>query len=107
MVCNLGMSAALGPVNWGDSDGEPFLGRQFGRSANYSDHTATRIDDEVKRILERSYEAARDILTHNIHVLHRVAQQLIERESLDHNEFALIVSEAGPVAPRDLTWMAT
>jgi cell division protease FtsH len=105
MVCNLGMSAALGPVNWGDSDGEPFLGRQFGRTANYSDHTATRIDDEVKRILEHAYEAARDILTHNIHVLHRVAQQLIERESLDHNEFATIVSEAGPVAPRDISWM--
>jgi len=105
MVCNLGMSEELGPVNWDDADGEPFLGRQFGRASVHSDTTATRIDDEVKRILERAYAGARTILTHNIHVLHRVAQQLIERESLDHQEFARIVEEAGPVAPDEAVWM--
>ncbi len=105
MVCNLGMSEGLGPVNWGDDEGEPFLGRSYGRPAGYSEDTARRIDDEVKTLLDRAYESARVILTHNLHVLHRVAQTLIERESLDQAEFSAIVSDAGPVAPRGLSWM--
>jgi cell division protease FtsH len=105
MVCNLGMSEELGPVNWADDDGEPFLGRSYGRTATYSEDTARRIDEEVKHILDRAYEAARTILTHNVHVLHRVAQTLIERETLDQDEFSAIVSEAGPVVPKGLAWM--
>jgi cell division protease FtsH len=105
MVCNLGMSEELGPVNWGDADGEPFLGRSMSRGNGYSEDTARRIDDEVKRILERAYESARTILTHNIHVLHKVAQNLIERESLDNLEFSKLVDEAGPVVPKGLSWM--
>ncbi|MCB9666022.1 MAG: ATP-dependent metallopeptidase FtsH/Yme1/Tma family protein [Alphaproteobacteria bacterium] len=106
MVCNLGMSDELGPVNWGDDDGEPFLGRTFARSPHYSEATARRIDEEVKKILDQAYAAARTILTHNLHVLHRVAQSLIERESLDHEEFSALVDEAGPVVPADdLGWM--
>jgi cell division protease FtsH len=105
MVCTLGMSDELGPVNWGDGDGEPFLGRAMARASTYSEDTARRIDDEVKRILESSYGSARDILTTNIHVLHKVAQNLIERESLDHDEFAELVDQAGPVAPTGLAWM--
>ena len=45
------------------------------------------------------------ILTNNIHVLHKVAQNLMERESLDHLEFAELVDEAGPIAPKGLSWM--
>jgi cell division protease FtsH len=105
MVCNLGMSEELGPVNWGDADGEPFLGRAMARASNYSEDTARRIDDEVKRILEMAYDSARQILTNNIHVLHKVAQNLMERESLDHLEFAELVDEAGPIAPKGLSWM--
>jgi cell division protease FtsH len=99
MVCNLGMSDALGPVNWDDSDGEPFLGRQFGRTTNYSEDTARRIDEEVRRILDGAYALARRILTENRHVLDAVADRLLERESLDHVEFAMLVASAGPVPP--------
>ena len=99
MVCNLGMSDALGPVNWDDSDGEPFLGRQFGRTTNYSEDTARRIDEEVRRILDGAYALARRILTENRHVLDAVADRLLERESLDHAEFAMLVASAGPVPP--------
>jgi cell division protease FtsH len=104
MVCNLGMSDELGPVNWADSDSEPFLGRSWGRSANYSEDTARRIDEEVKRILELAYGSARQLLVDNIHVLHSVAQQLIERESLDNGEFSQIVEKAGPVPPKNLAF---
>ncbi len=105
MVCELGMSDALGPVNWGDTDDEPFLGRSFSKGHNYSETTAQRIDDEVKSILERAYESARELLTHNIHVLHQVAQSLIERETLDHEEFAQLVADSGPSLPAGLGWM--
>ncbi len=99
MVCNLGMSDALGPVNWDDNDGEPFLGRQFGRSTNYSEDTARRIDEEVRRILDGAYALARRILVENRHVLDLVADRLLERESLDHAEFAKLVDDAGPTLP--------
>ena len=105
MVCNLGMSEALGPVNWDDDDGEPFLGRRFSRPSNCSEDTARRIDEEVRTTLERAYDSARTILTHNIHVLHRVAQNLIDRETLDHDEFARLVDESEPVIPPGLAWM--
>ncbi|HMV69239.1 MAG TPA: ATP-dependent zinc metalloprotease FtsH [Myxococcota bacterium] len=105
MVCNLGMSDELGPVSWGDNDNEPFVGRGWGRGPTYSEETARRIDEEVKHILERTYNAAKVILTSNVHVLHRVAQHLLERESLDAEEFASLVAEASPVVPAGLGWM--
>jgi cell division protease FtsH len=105
MVCNLGMSDALGPVNWDDSDGEPFLGRQFGRSTNYSEDTARRIDEEVRRILDGAYALARLILVQNRHVLDQVADRLLERESLDHAEFSKLVEDAGPVLPANAAFV--
>ncbi len=104
MVCELGMSSGLGPVTWGERNNEVFLGRQFSRTQTYSDETARRIDEEVRDILVRAYDAAHELLTANIHVLHHVAQRLIEHETLDHEEFSRIVDEAGPVAP-ELGWL--
>ena len=105
MVCELGMNESLGPVSWSDDNSEVFLGRQMTQVKNYSEDTARRIDSEVTQIVTKGYETARTILTENIHVLHRVAQTLIERESLDADEFSAIVEEAGPVQPQGLGWM--
>jgi cell division protease FtsH len=105
MICDLGMSDALGPVSWGNSNDEVFLGRQLAQPAAYSEQTARNIDLEVKNVLTRGYDAARHILTLNVHVLHTVAQALIERESLEAEEFSRIVDEAGPVLPDNLGWM--
>ncbi len=105
MVCELGMSAELGPVNYGEGGQEVFLGRQMGRMKNYSEQTARHIDTEVRRILTTAYDSAVEILTSNVHVLHRVAQALMEQETLDHDEFARLVDEAGPVPPNNLAWM--
>jgi len=100
MVCDLGMSADLGPVAWSDGGGdEVFIGRQMGRVKNYSEHTARRIDDEVRSILTSCYQAAKRILESNVHILHKVAQTLVERETLDAEEFAQLVEESGPVSP--------
>ena len=67
--------------------------------------TANRIDEEVRRILTRAYDAAKTILSTNVHILHKVAQTLIERESLDADEFAKLVEESGPV-PIPPNWSA-
>ena len=105
MVCDLGMSDDLGPVAWSQGDNEVFLGRQMNQIKNYSEHTARRIDEEIRSILTRAYNAAKGILETNIHVLHKVAQTLIEQESLDADEFARLVEESEPVHPES-GWFA-
>jgi len=104
MVCDLGMSDELGPVAWNGSEGEVFLGRQMNRVKEYSEHTARRIDNEVRAILTRAYGTARHILQANVHVLHAVAGTLIEQETLDAEEFAKMVDDLEPVHPGDQWW---
>ena len=105
MVCDLGMSDDLGPVAWNGSEDEVFLGRQMSRVKDYSEHTARRIDNEVRGILTRAYGTAKTILSDNMHVLHEVAGRLIERETLDADEFANLVDGLSPVGPSDRWWM--
>ena len=108
MVCDLGMSEQLGPVAWGERQEEVFLGRQYqNRTQTYSEHTAQRIDDEVRSIVSRGYDLARALLTANLHVLHAIAQTLVERESLDGDEFKRLVEEHQPVPLDDasLQWL--
>ena len=105
MVCELGMSDEMGPVQWGSDKDEVFLGRQMAQPKSYSEDTARRIDLEVKDIVTKGYDLARNILTENIHVLHKVAQTLMEKESLDRDEFAALVEDAGPIVPKGHQWM--
>lgn len=107
MVCELGMSDELGPVAWGERQEEPFLGRAS-RVQTYSEQTALRIDHEVREIVTRGYNAAKHILARNMHVLHDVAAALVERETLDREEFVRLVAAAEPVVmgPEDgFHWM--
>jgi len=106
MVCELGMSDALGPVVWGEPQTEPFLGRQMARAQTYSEETARRIDTEIKGILKNAYDSAKSILLTNIHVLHKVAQTLMDNETLDRSEFTRLVEQSGPVKPEGLAWMS-
>jgi len=105
MVCELGMSDDLGPVSWGEPNGEPFLGRQMAQPRTYSEETARRIDTEVRRIVSNAYQSAREIIVANVHVLHKVAQDLMDRETLDREEFSRLVEQAGPVIPEGLAWL--
>jgi cell division protease FtsH len=105
MVVDFGMSEDLGPVSWGDGSDEPFLGRSMAQPKTYSEETARRIDEEVRRICQRAYDSAVSILTHNMHVLHRVAESLLEQESLSAEDFKHIVESSDPVPPEDLGWL--
>ncbi len=83
MICEWGMSDKLGPVTFGKKDEEVFLGRDFGQVQDYSDSTAVEIDTEVRDILKTSYAKALKLLGDNMGLLHKMAEQLLERESLD------------------------
>ncbi len=101
MVCRYGMSE-LGPVTYGKRDDNIFLGREFAHRPEYSEETARAIDSEVKRMLIESYDLAKSILTEKLDVLHRVAEALLERESLEGNEIeALLRGEVLPDLPTE------
>jgi cell division protease FtsH len=92
MVCEWGMSD-LGPLTFGKVEGEIFLGRDFGRTQDYSEQTANEIDAEVKKIVKREYERAKKLITDNTKVMHRLARTLLEKEVLDGEEVLQIIAE--------------
>lgn len=96
MVTEYGMSDALGPRQLGQSGGEVFLGREFGHQANYSEEVAAAIDREIRRLVDEAHARARAVLTHHRASLDRMAQDLVEKETLAALELADIL---GPLAP--------
>jgi cell division protease FtsH len=95
MVCEWGMSEKLGPMTFGKKEEEIFLGRDFTQKVDYSESTAIEIDSEVRRIIQDSYYRAKDLLKTNLRLLHRVAEQLLEKEVLDGSEIDAIVRDFG------------
>jgi cell division protease FtsH len=100
MVCSWGMSETLGPQTFGQNDELMFLGREVTRKQDYSENTATRIDEEVSDLLKEAYQRAKDILTRKRETMELLAGFLIERETLDATdvaeitEFGRILSES-------------
>ncbi len=103
MVCEWGMSDKLGPMTFGKKEEQIFLGRDFTQQQDYSESTAVEIDREVRRIIHECYNQAKEILTTNMDLLHRVARELLEKEVLDGAEIDVIVKEqmedSGPDLP--------
>jgi len=91
MVCEWGMSEKMGPLAFGQKDEQIFLGREFARHKDYSEKTAQDIDEEIKRIVDHSYERARKILEGNINLLHSLADALLDREALDGEQIERII----------------
>ena len=87
MVMRYGMSDKLGPITFGASQEEVFLGRDFGSQRNYSEKIAAEIDEEVKRIVTTGYDKAEELLTANMDKLHTTAKLLLEKEKIDAEEF--------------------
>jgi cell division protease FtsH len=95
MVCEWGMSDKLGPMTFGKKEEEIFLGRDFTQRVDYSETTAVQIDGEVRRIILEAYERAKMLLRRNLEVLHKMAEALLERESLDGADIEAIVRQYG------------
>jgi cell division protease FtsH len=92
MICEFGMSEVLGPRTFGDSSSPVFLGRDYGSiDRDYSDSTATLIDQEIKKIVDEAHQRASRMLADNREALVRVAEALIERETIDATELDLLM----------------
>ena len=104
MVCEWGMSDAIGPLTFGKKEEQIFLGRDFSQQSDYSEGTAIRIDQEIKEIVTRNYDRAREALEKNKSELNQIAEELLIREVLDADQVRRIARGEPllePVAPSD------
>jgi cell division protease FtsH len=107
MVCEWGMSD-LGPLTFGKKEEQIFLGREIAQHRDYSEDTAIKIDQEVRKLVNNGYNTAKQILSDNRDTLEKIAKALIEREVLDAHEIKLLVDgqelppvQAPPSKPED------
>lgn len=87
MVTRLGFSEKLGPVLYGGSNDEPFVGMDYGHAPSFSDTTAALIDEEVKRLVNEAYDRCEKILTENMDQLKELAEYLLVHEKIDGDKF--------------------
>ena len=87
MITHYGMNDKLGPMTYGSDQDEVFLGRDYGRSKNYSEEVAATIDSEMRKLIDTAYNKAERLLKENMDILERVAQALLEKETIDAREF--------------------
>ncbi|MGG7200147.1 ATP-dependent zinc metalloprotease FtsH [Clostridium butyricum] len=92
MVMEYGMSDEIGTISYGSGHDEVFLGRDLGKSRDFSEEIGAKIDKEIKRFIDEAYDKAHELLKENLNKLHAVAQALIEKEKLDADEFEEIFS---------------
>jgi cell division protease FtsH len=93
MVTRFGMSDRLGPMIFGQKEEMVFLGREIAEQRDYSEAVAQIIDEEVKKIVDEAYQRALNVITEHREELERVAQRLIEVETIDHDEFLQLMGE--------------
>ncbi|HYR56707.1 MAG TPA: ATP-dependent zinc metalloprotease FtsH, partial [Myxococcaceae bacterium] len=92
MVCRWGMSQKLGPLAFGNRDGEVFLGRDFATRPDYSEDTARQIDIEVREIVMSCYDRGKKLLVDNMETLKRVGESLLEYETLDAEDVNMLLA---------------
>jgi cell division protease FtsH len=92
MVMRYGMSERLGPRVFGHDRSMPFLGREFSAEPDYSDEIAREIDDEIRRIVEEAHQTAKDILLEHRSQLDEISKILLERETIDAEEFEQLLA---------------
>jgi cell division protease FtsH len=106
MVTEYGMSAAIGSVKLGSSGGEVFLGRDMGHQRDYSEELAEKVDNEVRLLIEQAHDEAWKVLNTNRDILDKLAQELIEKETLDHIQLAELFTKVKKLPERPL-WLSS
>jgi cell division protease FtsH len=113
MIMRYGMSDKLGPRVLGRNHDLPFLGREMGAEPDYSEEIAREIDDEIRRVIEEAHDLALSVLKEHMNDLHRISAILIERETIDKDQFERLLAgaredeifveeeEPAPAAPAD------
>ncbi len=99
MVTQFGMSELIGPLAVGDKEQEIFLGREFAQRREISERTAQMVDDEVKRLVDEAYARAKGIIAENRELLDRIADALLERETIDRDDLDRLAKNL-PLPPR-------
>ena len=106
MVTEYGMSAAIGSVKLGQSQGEVFLGRDMGHQRDYSEEIAEKVDLEVRQLIEQAHDEAWQVLNENRDILDNLAKELIEKETLDHLQLAQIFADVKRLPERP-QWLSS
>lgn len=99
MVCDYGMNEGLGPLTFGKSEEQIFLGREISQHRDYSELTAQKIDDEVRNIVNSAYEKSSKLIKDNVDTLHTMAEALLEKETLDSKDIDKIMGIKEEPAP--------
>ena len=94
MVCEWGMSDAMGPLSYGKKEEAIFLGREIAQHRDYSESTAVEIDREVKRIVMDNFDRSKSLITERIDTLHALAKALLEKETLEASEIDALIGIA-------------
>lgn len=102
MVCEWGMSDVIGTLSIGETGEEVFIGREWVQNKNFSEDTARKVDAEVKRIVEEAHERCRKLLEDNAEILHRIAQALLERETISGDDLDLLM-DGKPLPPLEVS----
>ena len=107
MVCEWGMSDAMGPLTFGKKEEQIFLGREIAQHQDYSEDTALKIDQEVKKFVTDNYQRAHRLLSDSKETLVKIAEALLAREVLDADQVkrlaaGLPLDDAQPVAARSI-----
>jgi len=93
MVCDYGMSDEVGPLTFGKKDEQIFLGREIAQHRDYSEYTAQKIDQEVRRIITETYDKTSQMIKENLDALNRIANALLEKETLDSHDIDQIMAD--------------
>ena len=103
MVTRYGMTDALGPMVYAENEGEVFLGRSVTKTTNMSEQTMRKVNDEVRRIIDQQYSAARKLIEDNKDKMHAMAKALLEWETIDSEQIDDIMAGKEPRPPKDWT----
>lgn len=101
MVTKWGLSDNMGPMSYGEDEGEVFLGRSVTQHKAMSDLTAKQIDEDVRAVINRNYERAKTLLDENMDKLHKMAQLLVKYETIDSDQIDAIMEGREPGEPKD------
>ena len=96
MVTQYGMTEAIGAIKLGSDASEPFMGRDYGHTRDFSESVAALVDSEIRRLIENAHQEAFDILAKNRTILDEMVVQLLERETLNKEDIALIFTQVEP-----------
>ena len=96
MIRNWGMSNKLGPLSFDQGDEQIFLGREIAQHRDYSEDTAQKIDTEIYQLISGAYENAKKVINENLDILHALAEELLEKETVLGSEFDEIIKKMRP-----------